>query len=567
MKYNKEMTTHIVSALKSNLLVGIIARTPPRVGKTWFFIVCESSGRTCQLIQLFQSDANNKKLFQLQLPLSFQSSLDMLANTRETAKAAKPIGLAVSSMKLKFTGLDRLIDPDSNQSQSQPSTSSRSHLAAGLTFVSTGETYIMHVKHRKDYTKRDATEEPANRDDTTLMDVDQGEPANAGDVKQTIEDGSDVESNGSQDSDIVGLERELQGMDADDDVTDTISSSQGGQDGEPNPNNEGAQNVGDTDLQNDLHELQQSHEKFVGAASQLQADHEFCDADRLADEVVQGNQPYNDEFGEALLERFVQQHAPNMTASARLPNQQDQQTSFRRRRVDDINLSSAIITGALMKWSRQVNLSGEACTEIALSSSRFDSTNYQASMSHAAALILYENNDSLKVDLVSWTTPFKRLEGRCIGLDDEQRVIYPSHFTVMKRSFASSVFILSDVGARVRKQDRELVKDSVLRIRSMFETAIDSLGVSSSSFESTCVACSQPEVEGHTLRRCANCLLHWHDTCSVQSRRSLPNFLASTTTTTALSDLALTPDTMPFILWLGVSEFRYVICRIIHLAV
>ena len=124
-------------------------------------------------------------------------------------------------------------------------------------------------------------------------------------------------------------------------------------------------------------------------------------------------------------------------------------------------------------------------------------------------------------------------------------------------------------GARVRKQARERVPHDVLRAREMVETAADGLVGACLELGSglTCIGCRQSEgdsgsgrgsLTSHSLRKCAFCLLHWHDDCADQLAKRLPGLL-QTHGVRHLHYLDLTPSTMPFIFWwLGDEYQRYI---------
>ena len=550
MKFNKELTHHVSDMLKKHICVGIVLKPPRRVGQWIFFLVCEISGLTCSLAPMAcirQRNASTKtnSLFRIKFPWTFQTSLDTIANIRELAERAKPDGVILASMVLKLVSSSDAANTDvtdapSSSSQPQGQVGETIGEVGGPFFESTGENKITMIKHRKDYTKRDKSEgvDQSLHHDAALEDNPIGQN-NSGDEDEDDDAMSEVER----------LEQELQGIDT---TEDTEESDQVQTADSENNNKTG---VLESEELEDLQELQKSHERFVGAASeqQHQDGQQFDDSDNL-DLDTQSSEmfrPYEDEQGESILERFVKSRS-NTVDSGNTSQAAPSATLRQRRRQDTASLGISAIEQALLKWSREVKLSAESCAELAISCSRFDLTNIAGSLSHNVSLVMHEDDNILKISLVSWTSTRSKLEGRPIELDDDNRVIYPSHFTIPKLLFPNIIFMLSSVGARVRKKDREQVCSTVLRTRTMFESAIDALCSPALLFgtECRCAGCnkSDQELEGVELQRCAFCLLYWHHSCNIQSAKRLKGFLSSHSVG-LLRDFDLTPETMPFILW------------------
>ena len=133
---------------------------------------------------------------------------------------------------------------------------------------------------------------------------------------------------------------------------------------------------------------------------------------------------------------------------------------------------------------------------------------------------------------VNWAKPLSEhdLQGRSIQLDEENGVIYPSHFRP-KIKFTKSIFVLHNAGVRVRKQIRETMPDNVLRLRDMVAAALeaeDEQILSGGAFDaqSCCAACGHSTEHG-PLTQCCFCLLRWHTSCSKLLAASAPAYLAS----------------------------------------
>lgn len=524
----------MVNRQKSDLCIGIFFKPPQRAGECLFFLVGECSGTTCQLLPLVCIRKGNRtttSIFKISFPLTFQSSLDVLAGLRSVAERSKPTGIAVHSMCMKFV---QSADIDS------AAPASSSHHVAGPAFESVEEQRIMWVKYRKDYTKQG----PSLSEQVTAANV----PTTAPLPPSPLALGDDLGSDESDDddSDVERLEQELQGVDVTEDTTG---------DTEHEHDDENEEELLQSDELKDMNELQESMDRLVGAALDRQfnqSDNDHADDEATSEtRTMDLSRPYEDEDGEAVLEKFTQS-SPDGLGGGSAPSQPPKR---QRRLQPEVTLSTSAVTQALMKWSRHVKLSGEACAELATSCSRFDLTNIPGSLSPNISLVLHEHDDELKVSLITWTSTNRKLSGRPITLDSDNRVIYPSHFTVPKLEFSSLVFLLSDIGARVRKQNRELVQDKVLRLQTMFESAIDALCSPSLALvgsDCVCAGCNQ-NIEGLELQRCSFCLLHWHSSCAMQGNRRLNNFLA-THSVVPLCDLDLTPETMPFIFWYGAQR-------------
>lgn len=170
----------------------------------------------------------------------------------------------------------------------------------------------------------------------------------------------------------------------------------------------------------------------------------------------------------------------------------------------------------------------------------YDHTRIDSSLSVQCSLLVYENRTTGSVEscIVSWTKPFKNLQGRCITLDDTNSIIYPSHF-VEKTSFQACFMLLPQIGARVRKQAREQVCTWVLRLQDMCNTATERGMVHGVVTSPRCAACifqSDGADSGYVdddtsndlgtgLFKCALCLQTFHRLCSDQMVRNIQHFM------------------------------------------
>ena len=324
MKFNKELTHHVSDMLKNiYIYVGIVLKPPRRVGQWILFLVCETSGLTCQLAPMAcirQRNASTKtnSLFRIKFPWKFQTSLDTIANIRELAERAKPDGVILASMVLKLVSSSDAANTDvtdapSSSSQPQGQVGETIGEVGGPFFESTGENKIIMIKRRKDYTKSDKSEgvDQSLHHDAALEDNPIGQN-NSGDEDEDDDAMSEVER----------LEQELQGIDT---TEDTEESDQVQTADSENNNKTG---VLESEELEDLQELQKSHERFVGAASEQHQDgQQFDDSDNL-DLDTQSSEmfrPYEDEQGESILVSLKDLLNPGPTQST--------QATLRRQRL------------------------------------------------------------------------------------------------------------------------------------------------------------------------------------------------------------------------------------------
>ena len=212
------------------------------------------------------------------------------------------------------------------------------------------------------------------------------------------------------------------------------------------------------------------------------------------------------------------------------------------RTVPQVKLSLSSINAALASWYDAVRESVSAIVDMKNHESfrMYDRTRIDSSLSNQCSLLVYENSTTGSVEacVVSWTKPFKNLQGRCITLDDTNSIIYPSHF-VDKTSFQACFMILPNIGARVRKQAGEQVCTWVLRLQDMCNTATDRGLVHGMVKPSRCAACifqsdgadtdrvdtDTADDLGAGLHKCALCLQTFHRLCNDQMVRNMQSFM------------------------------------------
>ncbi len=282
IRYNKALMRYISDYRKDNCIcVGVLCQLPGGDASR-SFMVAEATGHTCQVLRLMEHHSQNERtMLGICTPLQFDSSLNILAALRETAKSHKDV-VTVSVMTLDFschtpTTSTPLIEHESIPAAS-PSTgrTGKENLPRtidNLVFEATSTHVVLSMKHRKDYTKH-----------------------HAHNSAEPVDDADDDDHDSDKDSLVAAIEQELLGLDEQD------ASTEHDQPSEPSQTEAGL--LKESEMK-DLEELQASNDRLIGAAVQLQSDKSFCDAktmDTLNDSFGNGVRPYEDEQGEALLE-------------------------------------------------------------------------------------------------------------------------------------------------------------------------------------------------------------------------------------------------------------------------
>ena len=539
-KFHRALMKSLITHSKTNVLVGF---TLSQEGNTPDFsatyVVAEMTKRMCQVVELTHIEDDK---FVIKSPLEFVSSLDVLANTYNFVKEHKS-GILWETTQYDYA--DRIPDWSSSDQVLQP------FQANQLQVVVTGTGEVHPIKFRKEYTRK--TVAP-----TTTEDGNMG----------ALLDGDDSASDMSIDSiqaneEMVHLAHELRGEYSDDDADDNAGDVEQSTDKLETPMESMEsmnENRGDglltTDETVDFHDMQDTNDRLLAAAANLQEQSAFCEFESI--DVPDGVRPYEDEIGEALFSEYI-----NTKDKYQNP---DTATVYGKRapRTRIHTLPPATLQTLFEKWNSAVQQSARVCQEISSRCDEFDVTYVQSCLGHQLSLVLHGGNDDTALaSLVTWATPYNKLSGRSVKLDNDNCVIYPSHF-VEKTSFSPCIMIWPMTGARVRKQSREQVPSDVLRAREMVETAADGLVGTCLELGSglTCIGCRQSEgdsgsggLASHSLRKCAFCLLHWHDDCADQLAKRLPGLL-QTHGVRHLHHLDLTPSTMPFMFWWLGDEYQ-----------
>ena len=113
-RYNKDLTQHIISMIDdfddyTHTDALVEARSASRLPGFKFdlepipriFVICEMSARTCQVLELSRvelEDEDDKEGWRVSAPLSFQSSIDCIAETYNAVDAARKVYFKICSL-------------------------------------------------------------------------------------------------------------------------------------------------------------------------------------------------------------------------------------------------------------------------------------------------------------------------------------------------------------------------------------------------------------------------------------------------------------------------------------
>ena len=140
------------------------------------------------------------------------------------------------------------------------------------------------------------------------------------------------------------------------------------------------------------------------------------------------------------------------------------------------------------------------------------------------------SDGSCSVDFVHWSN-VKLCEGRILQLDSSNGIVCPLYFMQSSLSLAGAQIVHPACGVTVRKvkkADRPQVADEFVRLQHMFRVAANSHTCEAEqvlAFQDrqlvtgdicSCTACGQA-----TAKRCACCLLGWHDECADATSASI----------------------------------------------
>ena len=312
----------------------------------------------------------------------------------------------------------------------------------------------------------------------------------------------------------------------------------------------------DADIQfQDIASMEQLHTKLVAAAVDKNQEDDgksksTNDFDSLS--VDEPEHTYEDGMGESVFQRYLNN-------SLKRNGVGDQHEDDQGETV--VQLTQSQVDAAFYIWSRNITQSMDALYQMVLDLRRFDVHMFDSSIGNDISLLVHASGgESIEVVYVSWLKPHKKLEGRCISLDDDNCVVYPSHFTNHKVKFINPIIVLSQSKVRVRKQSRESMPIEIRRLYSMFNAALDvstELDLDDSSVDigetrRQCIGCHSNE-SGGVLRRCALCLQCWHDDCADQCASHTHGFIQSHEVAT-LADKDIDISELPFLFLLGYPE-------------
>ena len=294
------------------------------------------------------------------------------------------------------------------------------------------------------------------------------------------------------------------------------------------------------------------HARFAAAAVGRQQETGFCDVEpwmhqRAAEK--QRDRPFEDSLAEELLDEFVQSRGDSVSPELKCQPRVRHGTPRQPPLLDDMSVQRC-----LSIWKSSVAESIESCAAMQSSLSRFDATQPDVCLGGDVSLVLRNSpHDAAEVSFVSWLKPHRRLEGRALTLDDNNGIIYPSHFRP-KLTFHGAFMFIAQVGSRVRKKTRDIIADPVLRLQAMISTSIDSssdncgLNIDfTAGAVLSCIACGQQDDDTSKLQRCAFCLHRWHKACSSQACKCVPSFILTDNVRT-LHQHDLSAGSLPFLL-------------------
>ena len=280
----------------------------------------------------------------------------------------------------------------------------------------------------------------------------------------------------------------------------------------------------------DVSEMDDMNAKFIGAVIEQTRDSEHTGIDKGAcpvrvdeeqdsDHDLESSRPFEDESGEKLLQTFLKKRldAEHIGDNIKPPKPQPV----------IVNLTPLEIDSALHMWKHSLEKTMNACVAMAHSLHTFDTDHFDSSIALEASLVLHNKaGETTDCSYVSWLKPFRKLNGRVLALDEDFGIIYPSHFNVTKLCFSGSIMIVPLVGARVRKQQREIMPATMRRLQRMFSVSIsgglvdDTLMLDLNDPDTEigdgnmlCIACRKGGSMG-TVKQCMFCLQWWHVHCN-----------------------------------------------------
>ena len=259
---------------------------------------------------------------------------------------------------------------------------------------------------------------------------------------------------------------------------------------------------------------------------------------------------FEDELGEELLQQFMNGELDHVSQNHGAGPSDTQGHTI---------LGEIQIETALHVWKNEVAKTIEACSEMKENLRHFDVNAPGATLSPQASLVLHNkcgggDDDAVECSFVSWLKPYSKMCGRVLSLDDDYRIIYPSHFNVVKLTFTGSIIVCPNVPARVRKQEREQVPTPMRRLQRMFsvigsvDTEFDwnDPNIDIGEGQHICVACRfGTSTPTDPVYQCAFCLQWWHSGCDSQLANRMNSF-KETHDVQTLSAADLSLSDLPF---------------------
>lgn len=542
VKYNSELMRALCDLEKADSTLALgFSIVHPTYSST--YLVCEFSGRTCQAVLLepkcckIKNDNN----------INRGEQVDLTTNTALLLPSRLTFISSVRAIACVFEDLEKHINKNNQKTVDLQVTKLRLHTQGEGCLEITHKFYYMIVeqhqlvkmRRRKEYTRKP---QPSDNDYNDDHDTDGDEAENA-DNSNDDDDDDDAEveaepNEDDEDAEIHLVEEELYG-----DCPDTTCADM---DAEwmLDPQNQ------------DLLDLQGIHEKFVAAASERRHtgqghsasnDDKGRGGDDDHDDVELSDlRPFEDELGEEVLRHMLE----HTDVDDHVDSANDDADTFKH---VDIDLPTEHIDRCLGAWAKRLDQSMEACQMMASQLRQFESDRLDTCLGHSVSLLIHGGEDTSEVCFVTWVKPYKNLEGRVVNLDESNALIFPSNF-LPRVKFTGCIMICQSTGKRIRKRERDVMGDSLLRLQTMFQVGLESsswaLGTGGNLFFSdeptSCAACGQ-DMTVSPLRRCSCCLLYWHDSCSKTAGSHVSGFLV-TEEVRSLSQRDLYPADLPFTL-------------------
>ena len=275
--------------------------------------------------------------------------------------------------------------------------------------------------------------------------------------------------------------------------------------------------------------MERTQENILSTVSSGGGEQGVASGNTVDNDVV-NSRSFEDELGEELLQQFMN---GELDCVSQNNDAQPSTTTQSHTILDELQIETA-----LHVWKNEIAKTIQACSEMKENLRHFDVNAPGATLSPQASLLLHNkcggsDDDSVECSFVSWLKPYSKMSGRVLSLDDDHRIVYPSHFNVMKVTFTGSIIVCPNVNARVRKQEREQIPAPMRRLQQMFsvigsvDTELDWNDPSIDIGEGLrlCVACrSGASAAAVSVYQCAFCLQWWHSSCDLQLADRMNSF-------------------------------------------